>query len=108
MTDPWYRWDGIDLILRLRVQPRASADEWLESGDGPARVRITAPPVDGKANAHLRKFLAGLFDVAQSQVVVLAGETGRDKRLRVIAPRRLPPGIQPADPPRPSQTDKIR
>lgn len=108
MTEPWYRWHGADLIVRVRVQPRASGDEWLEPVDGPARVRITAPPVDGKANAHLRKFLASLFDVAQSQVMVLAGETGRDKRLRIIAPRRLPPGIQPADPPGPVQGGKIR
>lgn len=108
MIDPWYRWDGADLIVRVRVQPRASADQWLEPVDGPARVRITAPPVDGKANAHLRKFLASLCDVAQSQVIVLAGETGRDKRLRVMTPRRLPPGIQPAAAAQPTQVSKIR
>jgi len=108
VIDSWYRWDGADLIVQVRVQPRASADEWLEPVDGPARVRITAPPVDGKANAHLRKFLASLFDVAQSQVVLLTGETGRDKRLRVVVPRRLPPGIQPCAAAQPTQVGKIR
>lgn len=90
-----YAWEGADLILWVRVQPRASRDEWLEPGDDRFRVRIAAPPVDGKANAHLREFLAALFGVARSQVTLLAGETGRDKRLRVAAPRRLPPGIEP-------------
>lgn len=90
-----YRWDGADLILHVRVQPRASRDEWLEPRDDRLCIRITAPPVDGKANAHLREFLATLFGVAKSQVTLLAGETGRDKRLRVVAPRRLPSGIEP-------------
>lgn len=88
-----YRWEGADLILHLRIQPRASRDQWAELLDGRFRVRITAPPVDGQANAHLREFLAALFGVAKSQVALLAGETGRDKRLRIVAPKRLPPGI---------------
>jgi uncharacterized protein (TIGR00251 family) len=57
------------------------------------RVRIAAPPVDGRANAHLRAFLAELFGVAKNQVTLLAGETGRDKRWRIVAPKQLPPGI---------------
>lgn len=90
-----HRWDGADLILRVRVQPRASRDEWLTPRGDRIGVRIAAPPVDGKANARLREFLATLFGVAKSQVTLLTGETGRDKRLRVAAPRRLPPGIGP-------------
>lgn len=81
-----YRWDDADLILHVRVQPRASRDEWLEPRDDRIRIRIAAPPVDGKANVHLREFLATLFGVAKNQVTLLAGESGRDKRLRVAAP----------------------
>lgn len=92
----WYRWDGSDLILNARVQPRAGRDQWLEPRGDRIWIRIAAPPVDGKANVHLRAFLATLFGVARSQVRLLAGETGRDKRLRIAAPRRLPPGIAPA------------
>jgi uncharacterized protein YggU (UPF0235/DUF167 family) len=44
---------------------------------------------------HLREFLAALFGVAKSRVTLLAGETGRDKRWRIIAPKRWPPGIEP-------------
>ena len=95
MESGGYRWEGADLILSLRIQPRASRDQWSEPLEGRFRVRITAPPVDGQANAHLREFLADLFGVAKSQVTLLAGETGRDKRLRIAAPKRLPPGIRP-------------
>jgi uncharacterized protein YggU (UPF0235/DUF167 family) len=43
----------------------------------------------------LRAFLADLFGVAKSQVTLLAGETGCDKRWRIAAPKRWPPGIEP-------------
>ncbi|MEI2742527.1 MAG: DUF167 family protein [Candidatus Competibacter sp.] len=93
-----YRWEGADLILNVRLQPRAGRDQWLEPRGDRIGVRIAAPPVDGKANARLREFLADLFGVGQSQVTLLAGQTSRDKRLRVTGPRRLPPGIEPAAP----------
>ena len=90
-----YVWDGADLILWVRAQPRASRNEWAGLQEDRFRVRITAPPVDGQANAHLREFLAALFGVAKSQVTLLSGETGRDKRWRIVAPKRWPPGIEP-------------
>ena len=87
----WYRWEGDDLVLAVRVQPRAGRDRI----DGPhgdrLKVRITAPPVDGKANAHLTRFLAKAFGVAKGAVELEAGETGRDKRLRIHGPGTLPP-----------------
>lgn len=88
-----YRWEGNDLLLRVRAQPRASRDEWAGLQNDRFRVRITAPPVDGRANIHLRAFLAELFGVAKNQVTLLAGETGRDKRWRIAAPKQLPPGV---------------
>lgn len=96
MTQHWYQWEASDLILWVRAQPRGGRDEWLEPRDGRIYIRIAAPPVDGKANTHLRAFLATLFGVAKNQVTLVAGETSRDKRLRIAAPRRLPPGITPA------------
>ena len=49
----WYRWDGGDLLLSLKLQPRSSRDAFAEPWGERLRVRITAPPVDGQANAHL-------------------------------------------------------
>ena len=54
------------------------------------RVRIQAPPVEGKANGALCRFLAESFGVPLSQVELLAGAQSRAKRLLIRAPRRLP------------------
>jgi uncharacterized protein len=86
----WYRWLGDDLELTLKVQPRAKRDELVGPADGHYRVRIKAPPVDGKANLALRRFIADMFGVAPSRVALTGGETSRIKRLLIQAPRRLP------------------
>lgn len=93
MDAPWYRWDGTALVLRLRIQPRASKDELAGPLGDRLKVRITAPPVDGKANAHLCAFLAEQCGVAQARVALTAGTTGRDKTVRIEAPLRLPEGV---------------
>lgn len=86
----FYHWDGEDLILRIHTQPRASKDELVGPHGDSLKVRITAPPVEGRANAHLIQFLAKVFGVAKSQISFLSGETGRSKRLRIQSPRQLP------------------
>jgi uncharacterized protein (TIGR00251 family) len=87
------RWDGADLILRVQVQPRASHDEVAGIHAGALKIRLTSPPVDGKANAALIAFLAETFGVAKREVTLLKGETGRVKQLRIRAPARFPPGL---------------
>lgn len=89
----WYRWEGRDLVLHLRVQPRARRDELGEPVGDQLKVRITAPPVEGKANEHLIRFLADSFGVPTARVTLLAGSQNRTKRLRIAAPSRLPAGI---------------
>jgi len=86
----WYRWQGEELLLTLRIQPRASRDEIAGPYGDALKVRITAPPVDGKANAHLLRFLADLFGVPPSAVELISGESGRDKRVKISRPKRLP------------------
>ena len=92
-TAPCCRWDGDALILLVRVQPRASRDEIGTMQAGRLKVRITAPPVDGKANDHLIRFLAREFGVPPSRVELLGGASGREKRLRIRSPARIPPGV---------------
>ncbi|MES9857630.1 MAG: DUF167 family protein [Sedimenticola sp.] len=89
MTD-WYRWEGSDLLLQLRVQPRASKDQLVAPHGDSYKVRITAPPVDGKANAHLIRFLAKSFNVKRTDVTLISGECSRNKCFRIHAPQQLP------------------
>lgn len=91
MSGGWYQWQGDALLLSIRVQPRASCDEIVgPHGSESLKVRITAPPVDGKANQHLIKFLAKAFGVPKTRVSLVKGTSGRDKRLRIDSPTRFP------------------
>jgi uncharacterized protein len=65
--------------MRVRVQPRSSRDTVERVRDGALVVRLTAPPVDGKANAALARLLGSLLDVPPSAVRVARGASGRDK-----------------------------
>lgn len=89
----WYRWDGDDLILAVHIQPGARHNEVAGLHGDRLKIRITAPPVDGKANTHLRRYLADCFGVAATAIELLAGTGGRHKRVRVRSPRRLLPGM---------------
>jgi uncharacterized protein (TIGR00251 family) len=91
----YFRWDGEDLILDCHLQPKASCDEFAGLHGERLKIRLSAPPVDGKANAHLRAFLGTAFGVAKSQVELLSGELNRQKRLRIRSPKQLPdlPGL---------------
>jgi uncharacterized protein len=91
---PWYQWQGEDLLLSVRVQPKASRDELVGPEGDHCKIRISAPPVDGKANAGLVKFLAKAFGVAPRAVAIEAGEAGRAKRIRIRSPSELPKELQ--------------
>ena len=69
--------------LAVRVQPRAKKDEVVGLRGEQVVIRISAPPVDGKANAALEAFIAKRAGVAKSSVSVVRGHTGRDKVVRV-------------------------
>lgn len=58
------------LLLRLYIQPKASRDQIVGLHGDELKVAITAPPVDGQANAHLTKFLAKQFRVAKGNVCI--------------------------------------
>lgn len=93
MSNAWYEWVNDDLLINVRAQPRASQDGFAGVIDAAIKIRLTAPPVDGKANAHLKTFLAKYCNVAKSAVQIESGETSRRKRVRIRAPSRLPPGV---------------
>ncbi len=95
MPAPWFQWDGEDLLLAVYVQPGARADRLDGCYGERLKIRICAPPVDGKANSYLLRYLAGLFDVPLRNVSLLSGAGARAKRIRIHQPARLLPEIAP-------------
>ena len=93
----WLREEDGAIVLALHVQPGAKRTGAAGEHGGALRIRLAAPPVDGKANAELLRFLAETCGVATSAVELIAGTSGRDKRLRIRAPKQLPPPL-PARP----------
>jgi uncharacterized protein len=69
--------------IAVRVQPRARRNELAGERDGVLLVRVTAPPVEGRANDAVRKLLAKRLGVAAGRVSVVRGASGRDKVVEV-------------------------
>jgi uncharacterized protein (TIGR00251 family) len=79
-----------DLVLRIHVQPGAKKTEAAGRHGDALKLRLAAPPVEGKANLALIEFLADAFGVPRRQVTLLSGEKSREKRVRIEAPLRRP------------------
>jgi uncharacterized protein (TIGR00251 family) len=85
-----FRKDGDEVWLDVYIQPKASRDQIQGWHGEELKIAITAPPVDGQANAHLIKFLSKQFKVAKSQIVIHKGELGRHKTVLIMSPQQLP------------------
>lgn len=71
--------------LPVRVIPRASRNEIVEIlSDQTVKIRLTAPPVEGKANEELVKFLSDILGMPKSKIEIVAGMTGRDKLVSIL------------------------
>lgn len=71
--------------LAVRVTPRARKNEISEIlDDGTVKIRLTAPPVEGKANNALVDFLSDVLKVPKSSIDIVAGATGRDKLVSIL------------------------
>jgi uncharacterized protein (TIGR00251 family) len=69
--------------IPVRVQPRARSDELVGLRDGVLVVRVTAPPLEGRANEAVCRLLAGVLGVRASRLTVVRGERARDKVVAV-------------------------
>lgn len=93
MADSYYRWQASTLLLFCHLQPKASKDEFVGLHGDRLKIRITAPPVDGKANKQLIAFLAKQFGVSKQQVTISSGDSGRHKTVQISQPAKLPSSL---------------
>ena len=79
------------VTIKVRAQPRAKRTEIIGEHDGAIKIKLAAPPSNGKANEECRRFLAKLLDVSATSVEIISGESSRDKVVRIqnISARRV-------------------
>lgn len=90
------RRDGRDWLLDVRVTPRASRTGYDGVTNGRLRIRLQAPPVDGRANAALRAFVAESCALPRARVTLERGEGSRDKTLRLHGLESMPEALRDA------------
>jgi uncharacterized protein (TIGR00251 family) len=85
----WYSVRGADLLLRLRIQPRATKEGIEGVREGRLRVRVSSAPVDGAANERLLRILADAMAVPRRSIALTRGAKSREKDVTVlgVAPR---------------------
>ncbi len=71
------------ITFTVRVIPRSSRSEIVGEHDGALKVKLSAPPVEGAANAELIKLFAKKLGVPKSAITIVGGETSKTKRLQV-------------------------
>jgi hypothetical protein len=71
------------IAFAVRVQPRSHCDAIEGEWQGALKVRLTAPPVDDRANDALRRLLAARLNIAPAAVRIVGGERSRTKRVEV-------------------------
>lgn len=70
------------IIFKLKISPNASKNEIIKADDG-VKVKITAQPIDGKANKCLVEFLSKQFKIPKSSIEIIRGETSKEKTLLI-------------------------
>jgi uncharacterized protein (TIGR00251 family) len=94
----WLVADPAGVTLRLHIQPGAKRTEVVGLHGEALKIRLAAPPVDGKANACLIGFLADQLGIAKSSVSLVSGESSRAKRVRIdgVDPATVREALKPA------------
>jgi len=74
-----------EVILKVYLQPRSSKNEIVGPYRDGIKVRVTAAPVEGRANEVLLRFLAKEFGVSPSSIEIVKGHRSREKIIRIVA-----------------------
>jgi len=73
------------VAITIRVTPRAKKNQITEiMSDGTIKIHLTAPPLEGKANAALIEFLADILKVPRKNIEIVAGKRGRNKIVSIL------------------------
>ena len=97
MRQGWYRRNGETILLTLHVQPGAKRNEVAGLHGGALKIKLAAPPVEGRANEALLKFIAGLFGVPQRNAELKQGGQSRHKVVAVTGSKVEPESVLPAE-----------
>lgn len=98
MSD-WLRAEGNDVLLQLHIQPGAKKTAIAGLHGTALKIRLAAPPVDGRANEALLAFLATCLALPKSRITLVSGHSSRSKRVRIqdCQPAQIALSLQPAD-----------
>jgi hypothetical protein len=74
---------GNSINIQVQIQPRSSKDQIVGLHNGRLKIKISAPPVDGKANQALIEFIAKALGVSKSKVEIVKGHSSKLKTLKI-------------------------
>jgi len=86
MSGSWLSETGSGFRLAVQISPNGKKSEILSATDDALRIRLQAPPVDGKANEALIRFIADRLNLPKSSIKIMHGFTNRRKLLEIHAP----------------------
>ncbi len=89
----WYQLKGDCITLALHVQPGAKKTQLAGLHGESLKIRLAAPPVEGRANEALLEFIAGLFEVPVRNVQLIQGAQSRQKRVEICGSRVTPASL---------------
>lgn len=89
----WYRRDGDSITLTLHIQPGAKRSEVAGLHGDALKIRLAAPPIEGRANEALLRFIADSFGVSLRDVELLRGAQSRHKMVKVTGGKIEPESL---------------
>lgn len=82
MSQEIFRNTSEGLIVKIKISPNSSKNEIIQDGDI-LKIKITAQPIENKANKMLVEFLAKKLKIAKSNIQILKGETSKEKTVLI-------------------------
>ena len=93
----WYHHDNNVVTINVYIQPGAKYTKIMGIQGGALKIRLASPPIDGRANKELLKYIATLFDVTMRQVKIKHGEKSRNKIIIITGSKINTQDIWPSE-----------